>query len=149
MARIDKNGVGHIPASEKLIKSEAFYGRTDLRSIVIPDSVTEIGYDAFSGCTGLTSIVVSGGNKVYDSRNGCNAIVETKTNTLVTGCKNTVIPDSVTEIGYDAFSGCTGLTSIVIPTSVTKIGREAFSGCTGLTSIVIRDTCKLPWHNVT
>ena len=122
MARIDKNGVGHIPASEKLIKSEAFYGRTDLRSIVIPDSVTEIGYDAFSGCTGLTSIVipdsvtkigcdafsgctgltsivVSGGNKVYDSRNGCNAIVETKTNTLVTGCKNTVIPDSVTEIG--------------------------------------------------
>ena len=78
MARIDKNGVGHISASEKLIKSEAFYGRTDLRSIVIPDSVTEIGYDAFSGCTGLTSIVVSGGNKVYDTRNGCNAIVETK-----------------------------------------------------------------------
>ena len=80
-------------------------------SIVIPTSVTEIGLAAFSDCTGLTSIVVSGGNKVYDSRNGCNAIVIT--NKLVRGCKNTVIPDSVTKIGCDAFSGCTGLTSVM------------------------------------
>ena len=74
---------------------------------------------------------------MYDSREDCNAIIETKTNTLIAGCMNSVIPNSVTSIGSDAFFGCEGLTSIEIPNSVTNIGLEAFSDCTGLTSIEI------------
>ena len=121
------------------IGRDAFEG-TGLTSIVIPESVTKIGDFAFYGCEGLTSINVSEGNKVYDSRDNCNAIIETASNKLITGCMNTVIPDSVTEIGGGAFSGRTGLTSIVIPNSVTSIGGSAFNGCTGLQSIVIPDS---------
>ena len=119
------------------IREEAFRGCTGLTSITIPNSVTSIEYGAFSGCTGLTSIVVENGNKVYDSRSNCNAIIETATNTLIQGCKTTIIPNSVTSIGSGAFSGCTGLTSVIIPNSVTSIEEGAFSGCTGLTSITI------------
>ena len=115
----------------------AFMECTGLTSIVIPNSVTEIGVLAFMDCPGLTSLVVESGNPRYDSRNNCNAIIETASNTLIAGCKNTIIPNSVTEIGYGAFRGCTGLTSIDIPNSVTKIGELAFDSCTGLTGIVI------------
>ena len=91
----------------------------------------------FSGCTGLTSIKVESGNTIYDSRDNCNAIIETATNKLIRGCKNTIIPNSVTSIGDYAFYGCTGLTNITIPNSVTTIEYSAFSGCTGLTSVTI------------
>lgn len=108
----------------------------------------------------MESIKVLPGNKNYDSRGDCNAVIRTSDNTLVLGCGNTIIPTSVTSIGYSAFnrcselknitiphsvtsigsyafSGCTGLAYITIPNSVTSIGTEAFSGCTGLTSIAI------------
>ena len=100
-------------------------------------SVTSIGYYAFGECSGLTSINVDTDNPKYDSRNNCNAIVETASNTLIAGCMNTVIPNNVWSIGDYAFSGCSGLTSIDIPNSVTSIGNSAFSGCSGLTSIDI------------
>ena len=116
---------------------DAFYGCTGLTSITISNSVTSIALGAFFGCAGLTSIIVEDGNKVYDSRSNCNAIIETSTNTLIQGCKTTIIPNSVTSIEHCAFSDCTGLTSITIPNSVTSIGQAAFSGCTGLTSITI------------
>ena len=77
----------------------AFYNCTGLTSVTIPNSVTSIGWWAFHGCSGLTSIVVSEGNLLYDSRDNCNAIIETATNTLITGCQNTTIPNSVTCIG--------------------------------------------------
>ena len=115
----------------------AFMECTGLTSIVIPNSVTEIGVLAFYDCPVLTSIVVESGNPRYDSRNNCNAIIETASNTLIAGCKNTIIPNSVTEIGYGAFECCTGLTSIDIPNSVTKIGEYAFEFCSGLIGIVI------------
>ena len=115
----------------------AFSGCTGLTSITIPSSVTEIGDFAFGGCTGLTSMTVDESNPVYHGEGNC--IIEISSKTLIAGCKTSVIPadGSVTEIGYPAFYGCIGLTSITIPSSVTAIGFSAFSGCTGLTSITI------------
>ena len=116
---------------------EAFYGCSGLTSVTIPNSVTSIGSGAFSGCSGLTSIKVEDNNAKYDSRNNCNAIIEKSSNTLIVGCKNTIIPNSVTSIGGSAFRDCSGLTSITIPNSVTSIASSAFYGCSGLTSITI------------
>jgi len=125
-----------IPNSVTSIGGYAFYG-CGLTSVTIPKSVTSIIETTFCDCTNLTSIVVESGNIMYDSRNNCNAIIETKSNKLIAGCKTTIIPNSVTSIGSEAFSGCEGLTSITIPNSVTSIGYYAFNGCTGLTSITI------------
>ena len=126
-----------IPNSVTSIGSTAFYCCEGLTSITIPNSVTEIGNQAFDICSGLESIIVEAGNTRYDSRDNCNAIIETSSNTLIAGCKNTIIPNNVTSIGHFAFEGCTGLTSVTIPNSVTWIGDYAFSGCLGLTSITI------------
>ena len=126
-----------IPSSVTWINTEAFYGCSGLMSITIPSSVTWILSSAFKGCSGLKSITVNSNNTVYDSRNNCNAIIKKSNNELVTGCKNTIIPSSVTSIGGSAFYGCSGLTSIPIPSSVTSIGSSAFYGCSGLTSITI------------
>ncbi len=126
-----------IPNGVINIEQNAFRRCTDLTTITIPNSVTNIELGAFHECTSLTAIGVEGANMVYDSRNDCNAIIETSTDTLIVGCKKTIIPNSVTSIGYRAFYGCTGLTSITIPNSVTRIGNEAFWGCTRLTSITI------------
>ena len=99
--------------------------------------MTSIGDYAFEGCYSLTSIIVDKRNTTYDSRENCNAIIDTKSNTLILGCKNTIIPNSVTSIGEWAFRDCKRLTSITIPISVTSSGNEAFSGCWDLTSITI------------
>ena len=124
-----------IPNSVTSIGVRAFTRCSGLTSITIPNSVTSIGMYAFSHCSGLESIVVEKGNTKYDSRNNCNAIIETKSNTLITGCKNTVIPNSVTSIGHYAFSGCSGLTSITIPNSIKSIGSGAFYNCENLTDV--------------
>ena len=91
----------------------------------------------FGGCSNLTSIIVDSNNPKYDSRNNCNAIIETASNKLISGCQNTIFPANITTIEKEAFVGCTGLTSITIPNSVRKIGERAFWGCSGLTSVII------------
>ena len=130
------------------IGNNAFSFSEMITSIVIPSSVESIGYGLFYSCSSLESVTVEQGNPVYDSRNNCNAIIETATNTLLNGCKNTVIPNSVTSIGNLAFEGCSGLTSIEIPNSVTSIGNEAFEGCSGLTSIEIPNSVTSIGDNV-
>ena len=126
-----------IPNSVTSIGEDAFSGCDGLTNITIPNSVTSIGQGAFEWCIGLANIVIDENNNVYDSREGCNAIIETATNTLILGCKNTAIPNSVTSIGESAFYYCDGLTSIEIPNGVTSIGYQAFYGCDGLTSVTI------------
>ena len=129
-----------IPNSVTSIGHEAFENCSSLTSLTIPNSVTSIGNYAFRYCSGLTSITVEKGNTKYDSRDNCNAIIETNTNKLIAGCKNTTIPNSVTSIGGFAFESCSGLTSITIPNSVTSIENGAFDGCSGLTSITFERT---------
>ena len=113
----------------------AFWYCESLTSITIPSSVTTIGTCATGHCVNLSSIRVDEGSTVYDSRDNCNAIIEKATNTLVAGCKNTVVPSTVTAIGESAFYELTNLTSITIPNSVTSIGESAFSNCTSLSSV--------------
>lgn len=129
-----------------------------LESIILPFSLTSIGQQAFEHCP-LTSVYVPASvnyinnnpfvsesietievdpmNATYDSRNACNAIIRTSDNKLISGCKNTVIPNGVLSIGYGAFENATGLTSITLPGSVTTIGEHAFDHCTGLTTIIV------------
>ena len=126
-----------IPHSVESIGKHAFYGCSELQSVVMGNSVTAIGAGAFGGCSGLTSIVVATNNPVYDSREDCNAIVETATNTLIAGCKETFIPNSVTSIGRSAFYDCSGLTSLELSNSITSIGDFAFYGCSGLSRLVL------------
>ena len=128
-----------IPNSVTSIGDYAFMYCSNLKSVTIPNSVTSIGDNAFYGCNGLTSIIVEEGNTYYDSRDNCNAIIETKSNTLIFGCKNTIIPNSVTSIDSSAFQDCSVLTSVIIPNSVTSIGDNAFYGCNGLTSIIVEE----------
>ena len=117
--------------------SDCAFARSGITSIFIPASVTYIFKDAFRGCCDLSKIVVDSMNIRYDSRENCNAIIERSTNTLIAGCKNSIIPNTVTSIGNGAFAYCKGLTSITIPHSVTGIYNEAFVGCEGLISITI------------
>ena len=126
-----------IPNSVTSIGASTFYGCSSLNSITIPKSVRSIESGSFNGCSSLNSIIVENGNLIYDSRDNSNAIIETRSNTLIVGCKNSIIPESVTSIGNSAFYGCTGLTSITIPNSITKIRRYAFYNCQGLTSVSI------------
>lgn len=125
------------PNSVKTIERSAFYGCYQLTSLSISNSIQSIANEAFSNCDNLNNIIVAIDNPYYDSRNGCNAIIETSSNTLLFGSNTTVIPNDITAIGPEAFSGRTQLKAIRIPPSVSSIGMAAFYYCTNLTSIEI------------
>lgn len=126
-----------IPNSVTSIGQYAFSDCQNLNSITIPNSVTSIGDWVLWYCGSLKSIIVDSGNQYYDSRNNCNSLIETASNILIAGCRNSFIPNSVTTICDGAFGGCNELTNIEIPNSVTSIGIYAFSGCKRLKSIEI------------
>ena len=129
-----------IPDTVTSIDMWAFRGCSGLEEIEIPSGVTKIDSDAFVGCSGLKKIVVDEDNNVYDSRDNCNAIIDTKKRELILGCQNSVIPDGIIKIGSGAFSECTGLKEIEIPNSLKLIRDSAFSGCSGLKEIKIPDS---------
>ena len=83
----------------------------------------------FLDCSKISKITVAEGNPVYDSRSNCNAVIETATNKLLFGCRNTIIPEDVVIIGNYAFFDSKDLTELHIPASVTKIGENVFGGC--------------------
>ena len=133
-----------IPNTVKRIVEGAFIGCSKLTEVVIPSTVETIcGESVFSGCTNLKRLVVERENRIYDSRENCNAVIRTETNELFLGCSASSIPSSVKIVGEFAFDGCVGLTDIVIPEGVVEIGKYAFYGCMGLTSIVIPSTVKV------
>ena len=128
-----------IPNTVTIIGDEAFYDCSGLTSLTIPNSVTFIGRDAFLSASDLTNLAVESGNTTYDSRDNCNAIIETASSKLIVGSKNTLIPGTVTAIGDGAFYGCE-ITSITIPNSVASIGDKAFFYCTRLSPVIFPET---------
>lgn len=125
-----------IPNSVTSIGTSAFIGCGSLSSVIIPKSVTTIGDGIFQGCSALTSIVVENGNTAFDSRDNCNAIIQTSINKMIAGCGSTTIPNTVTIIGKYACQS-SSLTSITIPNSVVTIQDCAFRRCYNIQSVVI------------
>ncbi len=145
-----------LPDGLESIGEEAFVD-TKLTSITIPSGVKQIGIGAFRGIVSLANIQVEGDNAIYDSRDNCNAIIETKTNTIIAGCTNTSIPSNIKHladwafnytqfedislpngiesIGSWCFANCDKLKHLVIPSSVISIGEYAFFACKGIESI--------------
>lgn len=133
-----------IPNTITSIHLEAF-AELPIQTIIIPENVTTIvntvggvsdSKSIFQGCHDLTSVSVDAGNTTYDSRNSCNAIIETANNKLVAGCDISSIPDGITALGLESFLGC-NFSTIDIPSTVLSIENRAFEGCEKLETITI------------
>lgn len=122
----------NIPNSVQTIGANAFYNCYKLKEIKIPAKVEKINGNIVRGCNSLNNIVVDKKNKIYSSGKNCNAIIETKTNKLISGCAKTIIPKYIQTIGATAFDGQKRLERIDIPESVKCIENAAFSECENL-----------------
>lgn len=131
----------NIPASVTSIGERAFLFCDKLTSLVLPSGLLTIGDEAFR-LSGPTSISVDPNNTKYDSRNDCNAIIETASNTLIYGFMNTIIPNTVTTIGSKAFQ-FSGIESVTIPGNVQSIRDDAFASCEALKTVVIENGVKV------
>jgi hypothetical protein len=136
-----------IPEGVENIRNHAFYRCDGLTSITISNSVIDIDKSSFYMCNNINSISVHSNNAFYDSRDNCNAIIDSKKNELVIGCKTSEIPKSINSIGGSAFSGCLGLSSIIIPNSILSIGDYAFYDCQNLTDVYYLGT-NWEWENI-
>ena len=125
------------PESLVAIGEFAFSRCSGLEELIIPQNLNNIGYCAFKGCSELKRISVDENNLNYDSRNNCNALIETSTNTLLQGCNNTIIPQGISVIGHGAFSHCLELKKIEIPNTITAIKQSAFDGCKNLEELLL------------
>lgn len=135
MTLLEGSNVIVIPEGVKIIWQNAFAERIHLKSITIPASVTSIVRMPFSDCDSLEEIKVDADNAIFDSRNNCNAIIESATNTLIAGCGKTVIPEGIETIGDSAFERVKTLTHVTIPKSVTEIRGYAFERCENLSTV--------------
>ena len=135
--RIETFGIGSV-----VFTNEA---SSIVESITIPKTIKIINKNVLAGCPNLKTVIVDSENPYYDSRESCNAIITTSQNpyftpnTLIAGCKTTIIPNSVAEIGDNAFYNCESLDIITIPSSVSKIGNSAFNACSSLSSIILSE----------
>lgn len=119
-----------LPNTLTEIGRNSFAGCSSLKEFHIPASVEEIDPHVLNGCTALEKITVDENNPYYESKNNC--IIRKSDGVLIAGCKTSVIPDGVNEIGDGAFVNLTTLSTFVIPNSVKKIGKHAFDGCSSL-----------------
>ena len=125
-----------LPSGLTSIGWATFWADTELSKVTLSESVTDIGESPFGGCERITSLVIDAKNAKYDSRNNCNAIIETATDKLIQGFATTKIPEGVKTIATAAFRSLFTLTEIEIPASVEKIEPEAFLYCNQMTKVV-------------
>ena len=125
-----------LPSGLTSIGWATFWADTELSKVTLSESVTDIGESPFGGCERITSLVIDAKNAKYDSRNNCNAIIETATDKLIQGFATTKIPEGVKTIATAAFRSLATLTEIEIPASVEKIEPEAFLYCNQMTKVV-------------
>lgn len=131
-----------IPEGVKSISEYAFNG-ADITSLSIPSTLEEMGQMAFSSCSSLARVTVDAANPLYDSRNGCNAMVRTADNTLVMACPSTTIPEGIEAIGSYAFFAVKGLSKLEFPSSVKKLEDFALYCCTDLKEVVLNKGIEL------
>ena len=133
-----------VPLPEGLLEIQygAFSDCTSLERVLIPSTVEVLGTgawtNAFIGCSNLKAIMVHPNNPYFDSRDNCNAIIDTEYQTLITGCSTTTFPqEGIYCIGNSAFYKCKGLQSVVLPDGVRVIEGAAFKGCEDLQEVVL------------
>lgn len=136
-----------IPVGVKIIEPTVYTYCVNLKKVKISSSVEELDYSSFYGCNNITSIEVDDRNKIYDSREGCNAVIETNRQRLVLGCSSTKIPAGVEEIGENSFRGCENLREIVIPEGVDLIDDCAFKGCSSLKKVSLPSSLNVFYGN--
>ena len=125
--------------SVRYIPNYLCHSMSRLRRLHIPEHVASIGAFAFRYINALDSISVDARNTHYDSRNGCNAIIDSESDVLLLGCYKTQIPDDIKGIGECAFRNVRNLTSVILQDNVTFVGSEAFNGCKDMKHLSMAD----------